>query len=136
MNLKEELNKLKPLIGGNSEKFEEQLKVIRNNFKSAEDMKLIDKFIRSGLNEITAELKDFNKEMNLSIQLKEVSQIVSLSYIAQNYFHKTRSWFHQRIGGNKVNGKSAKFTADEIETLNYALQDISKKIGSTVISFR
>jgi hypothetical protein len=134
MDIKEELNKLKPLIGSNPDEFEVQIKVIRDNFKSAEDLKLIDNFIRSGLNNMTSELKDFNREMNVRMQLDEVSKIVSLSYISRNYFHKTRSWFHQRFSGQKVNGKQAKFTAGEIETLNYALQDISRKIGSTVIS--
>jgi hypothetical protein len=38
------------------------------------------------------------------------------------------------VNGSIVNGKPAKFTPAEIDTLNYALQDISKKIGSTVIS--
>jgi hypothetical protein len=134
MSLQDELNRLKPFIGKDSDEFDKQLKVIQDNFKSEDDLKVIDKFIRSGLNEMTSDLKEFNKEMNLRRQLEEVSQIISLSYVAKNYFHRTRSWLHQRIGGQKVNGKPAKFTPDEINILNHALQDIGKKIGSTVIS--
>jgi hypothetical protein len=134
MNLIDELNKLKPLIGSDAEAFDKQLKVIQDNFTSAEDLSAIDAFIRSGLNEATADLKAFNTELSLRMQLDEVSQIVSLAYISKNYFHKTRSWFHQRLSGYKVNGKPVKFTPSEIDTLNYALQDIGKKIGSTVIS--
>ncbi|GHT51723.1 hypothetical protein FACS189440_21080 [Bacteroidia bacterium] len=134
MNLIEELNKLKPLIGSDTEAFDKQLKVIQDNFTSAEDLRTIDDFIRSGLNEATADLKAFNTELSLRMQLNEVSQIVSLAYISKNYFHKTRGWFHQRLSGQKVNGKPAKFTSSEIDTLNYALRDIGKKIGSTVIS--
>jgi len=40
---------------------------------------------------------------------------------------------YQKINGCSVNGKPAKFTPEEISTLNFALQDISKDIGSTVI---
>lgn len=56
--------------------------------------------------------------------------ILPLSHIAEHYFKKSRQWLYQRINGNIVNGKPAQFTDEEIETLNFALQDISKKIGS------
>ncbi|MCU7604834.1 DUF5053 domain-containing protein, partial [Riemerella anatipestifer] len=59
---------------------------------------------------------------------------ISLSYVAEKYFGKTKSWLYQRINENTVNGKPAKFTEKEIETLNYALQDLSKKIGSVRIA--
>ncbi|MDR3339838.1 MAG: DUF5053 domain-containing protein [Candidatus Symbiothrix sp.] len=42
-------------------------------------------------------------------------------------------WLHQKINGNVKNGKPAKFTNAEIEIFNFALQDISKKIGSIAI---
>ena len=77
---------------------------------------------------------DFIEATKVKMQLMEVTEIVSLSYIAKNYFHKTRTWLYQKINGNKVNGKEASFTKEEINTLNYAIQDISKKLGSTVIS--
>jgi hypothetical protein len=134
MNLNEELNKLRLFIGSEPDKFDKQLKTIQDNFKSEEDLKIIDEFIRNGLNEITSDLKEFNREITLRAQLADISQIVSLSYISKQYFHKTRSWFHQRLSAQKVNGKPAKFTAEEIDTLNFALRDIGKKIGSTVIS--
>ena len=34
---------------------------------------------------------------------------------------------YQRLNGNLVNGKPARFTPDELQTFNNALQDISKK---------
>ena len=43
-------------------------------------------------------------------QLKEVSEIVSMSYIAQKYFNKNRTWLYQKINGNLKNGKPAKFS--------------------------
>ena len=38
------------------------------------------------------------------------------------------------MNGNIINGKPAKFTEEEIKNLNFALQDISKKIGSVRVS--
>lgn len=80
--------------------------------------------------EIATEIADRTDEFLLKDKISEISEIVSLSYIARHYFKKSRSWLHQRINGNLVNGKPAELTADELQTLNFAFQDISKKIGS------
>jgi vacuolar-type H+-ATPase subunit I/STV1 len=133
MNLNEELNKLKKFIGNEPDKFDEQLKIIQDNFNSEEELKIIDEFVRDGLSELTSDLKEFNREISLRTQLADVAEIISLSYVSRKYFNKSRSWFHQRINGQKVNGKSVKFTHSEIEILKNALQDISKKIGSIAI---
>ena len=73
-------------------------------------------------------------EMAIREQLRDVLPSISLAYIAKNYFNKTRSWLYQRINGLKVNGKPARFTPEEIETLNYALKDIGEKLSSIRIS--
>ena len=39
------------------------------------------------------------------------------------------------VYGNLVNGKPARFTKEELQTFNNALQDISQKIGSLSISY-
>lgn len=70
------------------------------------------------------------KEINIKASLEEVSEFISLSYVAKKYFNKSKEWLYQRINGYTVNGKPAQFTNEEIGTLNYALQDLSKKIGS------
>ncbi|WP_372472624.1 DUF5053 domain-containing protein [Capnocytophaga sp. ARDL2] len=73
------------------------------------------------------------EEVLLKDKLKDVANIVSFSYIAKQYFGKSRSWLHQRINGHLVNGKPATLTEEEKQTLNFALQDITKKIGSISI---
>lgn len=70
----------------------------------------------------------------LKDKLKEVSKIVSISYIAKEYFGKSRSWLHQRINGNIVNGRPTALSDSELETLNFAFQDITKKLGSVRVS--
>ena len=70
------------------------------------------------------------KRLKIKEQMHEVSEIVSMSYIAKTYFNKTKSWLSQRINELNVNGKPAKFTPEELEILNAAFQDISKKTGA------
>jgi len=70
------------------------------------------------------------KRLKIKEQMHEVSEIVSMSYIAKNYFNKTKSWLSQRINELNVNGKPAQFTPEELEILNAAFQDISKKTGA------
>lgn len=67
-------------------------------------------------------------------QMSEISDIISMSYIAKTYFNKSKSWLSQRINGYDVNGKPAKFSPEEIDTLNSAFEDISKKIGALRVS--
>lgn len=70
------------------------------------------------------------KQTRVREQLENALPVLPLSYIAEHYFKKSRQWLYQRLNGNIVNGKPAQFTDEEINTLNTALQDISKKIGS------
>jgi hypothetical protein len=70
------------------------------------------------------------KEWVVKERIREITPIVSMAYISKTYFHKTRSWLSQRINGAIVNGKPVMFTPDEIDILNYAIQDISRKLAS------
>ena len=74
------------------------------------------------------------KALRVKEQLLNISDIISMSYIAKNYFNKSKSWLSQRVNEFDVNGKPAKFTTEEISTLNFAFDDISKKIGAVRIS--
>ena len=71
----------------------------------------------------------------LRSQLKEVEDAVSFSYIAKVYFGKSKEWFYQRLNGYNVNGKPAKFTDEELKTLNGALQELSNKIGAVHLNY-
>jgi len=134
MNLQKKLTELKRFIGTDNKEFENRLKEIKTNHTSASELKIIDDFIRSGLNELTTDLNNFNRDISLKIKLNEIKDVVSVSYISRYYFKKSRQWFYQRLNGYIVNGKPAKFTPEELKTLDFALQDISKKIGSVRVS--
>lgn len=94
-----------------------------------EKQKLIKEF-EQALDNTGLRIDAIREQVSLKMKLQEVSEIISLSYIAKNYFKKTRQWLYQRINGNVVDGKKREFTEEQIKTLNFALKDISKKIGS------
>lgn len=134
MTLKEELQTLKPLLGTDSPEFYDQMKDIAARYTSDDDKKVISEFVSERLQEVDKKI-DSIEENAIKLQLQEVAEIVSLSYLAKKYFNKSRSWLYQRLNGNIVNGKPARFTEEELVTFNNALQDISKKIGSLSISY-
>lgn len=70
-----------------------------------------------------------SREFRVKEAIEPVIPALNLSFIAENYFHKSCSWFSQRLNGATVNGKPARFTSEELEVLAYALKDISKKIA-------
>ena len=70
-----------------------------------------------------------SREFRVKEAIEPVIPALNLSFIAENYFHKSRSWFSQRLNGATVNGKPARFTSEELDVLAYALKDVSKKIA-------
>ena len=134
MALKDELLALKPLLGTDSPEFYTKMREIAAKYNSEEDKKAIADFVSERLQNIDRKL-DVIEESAIKLQLQEVAEIVSLSYLAKKYFNKSRSWLYQRLNGNLVNGKPARFTKEELQTFNNALQDISQKIGSLSISY-
>lgn len=62
-------------------------------------------------------------------RLGEITNMVSMAYIAKTYFKKSRSWLAHKLNGNIVNGKPSQFTEDEIRTLRFALNDMASKLS-------
>jgi len=79
------------------------------------------------------EISDINQILNVRDSLADVLPFVSVSHLSKQYFGKSASWFYQRMNGNVVHGKPARFSQEEINTLNFALKDIGNKISSTVV---
>lgn len=71
------------------------------------------------------------EEAILRDKLGELPEAISFSYIAKKYFGKSRNWLYQRINGNIVNGKKARFTDNELKTFLNALNDVSEMIHQT-----
>jgi hypothetical protein len=70
-------------------------------------------------------------ELHEIVKLGEVAKLLSLAYVSEKYFGKTRQWLYQRLKGALVNGKPARFTNEEKIKFRQALQDISNLIGKT-----
>lgn len=87
----------------------------------AGDPKAVGEVMAMQLDETIAEAKS----MAIREKLASVLLAISMSYIAKNYFGKSRSWLCQRINGLAVNGKEARFTESEKATLDLALKDIA-----------
>ena len=84
-----------------------------------------------------AQIKETNeraREIIVKNQIRDILPIISLSFIAKEYFGKTKEWLYQRINGNVVNGKPAQFTEEEKKTLNFALKDIADKLTKISVS--
>jgi tRNA(Ile)-lysidine synthase TilS/MesJ len=70
------------------------------------------------------------KALKIKEQIELISDIISMSYIAKTYFNKSKAWLSQRVNELDVNGKPAKFLPEEIDTLNFAIRDISNKLAT------
>ena len=130
--MKKELENLLKIAG--TKKFEKQLNFLHEKYKNRPGYKEeVAALLKSRLTLSAKNIEKAENAVNLKKQLGEVSEILSLSYIARTYFGKTRAWLHQRINGNMVNGKRAQFSGSELQQFQHALKDISKKLGSLSI---
>lgn len=125
----EDLLKLK-----STREFDKKLHALHLKYKDRPGYKdEVAAFLKERLAITGKNIEKIENAVNLKKQLGEVSEIVSLSYIARTYFGKTRAWLYQRINGNMVNGKASKFTDMELKQFHGAIKDISKKLGSLSI---
>lgn len=129
--MKQELELLKQELG--TPAFDERLDKLQGRYTSDEDKALIDDYVLQMLDNIGAELQEVDKELDTIQAIKGISDMISFKYIAETYFKKSKAWFSQRLNGNVVHGKVCRFNEDELKTLRFALQDISRKIGSLSI---
>lgn len=131
MDLSFQLDLMKIIFQSNDvDEFKKQYQFLKNNYKSEEEVRRIDDFISHLVHASMEESKQSMEEIRLRCHLILNKEIIPVSYIAKNYFNKSKNWLYQRINKNNVNGKPANFTDSEIKTFNRALEDIGKKIGS------
>lgn len=134
-NVIAELKKLNTLLkAGKEEEYKKEFNRIQEEYTTSEDKSKIADFIINGFQEIDEELHLLDKRISIQEQLEPVKEIVSLSYIAKNYFGKSAAWLQQRIYGYKVRGKVYTLSSKDIDILNAAIQDISKKLGGIIIT--
>lgn len=103
-------------------------------YTKPEEKEAIRKHLDTELNAIESRVDSLDKSITIREQMKEIIDLVPVSYIAKNYFGKSRAWLYQRINGYKVRGRVYSLNEKEVETFNRALKDISNKIGSLSVS--
>ncbi|MDY5091837.1 MAG: DUF5053 domain-containing protein [Prevotella sp.] len=88
-----------------------------------------EKAFTEALEELIKTTADEVQEQRMAERLGEITDMVSMAYIAKTYFKKSRSWLAHKLNGNIVNGKPSQFTEEELKTLRYALSDMASKLS-------
>lgn len=131
------LNEINPLMGSFIPEEREKLDVLMKELSELqltdEEKKVSSAFFTEGILSIQEDISSINEKISMKEQLEDISQLVSLSYIAKRYFGKSRAWLYQRINGNKVRGKVYTFSESEKKIFNDAIQDIANRISSVYI---
>lgn len=110
--------------------FSKKMKSVLSN-KNEKEKKIFAEAFVEGAKEAIVQSEAIIKEANFRLTLDNIFPAISWSYIASNYFKKSRSWLHQRINGSLVNGIPAKFTDEEKRILIKALDDLGINIIKT-----
>jgi hypothetical protein len=135
MNAREEIERLKNEFV--SLKTEEERKAFDVKFRShlsskseKEKQEFADAFADSARADVKR-IRKFCNEATLKVKMENILGVVSMAYIAREYFHKSKFWFSQKLNGNIKNGTVTSFTEEELKILSFALRDISLKLQDT-----
>jgi hypothetical protein len=134
MKLSEKLKNSIPQLTGDFETYKKTVDELLANASGEKERELIEEFIGETISADSRQLITDTKILCLKVQLYEYNEVIPYSYIAKKYFNKSKAWLSQRVNGYGVNRKKAKFTEEELETFSFAIQDISKKLGSITLS--
>ena len=134
MTLKDELLALKPLLGTDSPEFYTKMREIAAKYNSEEDKKAIANFVSERLQNIDKKL-DVIEESAIKLQLQEVAEIVSLSYLAKKYFNKSRSWLYPEVKWQSGKRETGTFYQRRITDIQQCTTRHISKIGSLSISY-
>ena len=111
--------------------FDKLFTEIRQLANTPEEIKEAGEYLRNLINE-----KRKRPDVDIKNIIKNIQDIISLSYIAEKFFDKDRTWLYQRINGTCVNGKPAAFTEKELKILADSLEQISQLISDTSTSIK
>lgn len=138
MALKDDLKKLNEIAHSDApdamERYTALSDEITAKYQSPEDASEIADFLLNGYKELGQEAEEMINYVTVKQQIAPYADIIPLGYIAKKYFGKSTAWLSQRINGTKVRGKVYTLSKEDLETFNFALQDISRKLGSISIA--
>ena len=116
------------------EALDAHLMEMKELYIKSDEKDAIRKHLDGELDTIENRIDSLDKRITIREQMSEIIDLIPISYIAKNYFGKSRAWLYQRINGYKVRGRVYSLNEKEVETFNRALKDISHKIGSLSVS--
>ena len=125
--LEEDLLKMDSLHGDELDAHLYEMKAL---YTKPEEKEAIRKHLDKALDTITNNVKAIERKLTIREQINDIVDLLPVSYIAKNYFGKSRAWLYQRINGYKVRGQVYTLNEKELEIFNRALKDIGNKIGS------
>ena len=99
--------------------------------KTPEEKKIFAEAFFEGRKQEIEKARKLAEYVDLRLKLASILDAISLAYISENYFHKSRSWFNQRLNNNLVNGNPASFNQEELKLLSFALDEIGTRMKDT-----
>lgn len=69
-----------------------------------------------------------SSEKVLELKEQDIMKVLKVSYIAERFFGRSRSWLCHKLNHDIKNGKPDDFTDDERKTLKAALETIAYEI--------
>lgn len=102
---------------------EELIKEIIERAESEEGQRLAD--------ETFARLKNGDvapDKLVVDLKREDIAKVLKVSYIAERFFGRSRSWLCHKLNNDIVNGKRDGFTIDERKKLKEALDTIAYEI--------
>lgn len=136
--INEELKELSVILNGDSankeEEYQQKFLYIQEHYTTEADLEAIADWLLNGYRELNAEAEELNRTIALQEKIKEMKEIVPISYIARNYFGKSTAWLQQRIYGYKVRGRVYTLSDQDRQVFDNAIRDICNKLGSLSIA--
>nr|DAK20693.1 MAG TPA: protein of unknown function (DUF5053) [Caudoviricetes sp.]DAN03851.1 MAG TPA: protein of unknown function (DUF5053) [Caudoviricetes sp.] len=102
---------------------EELIKEIIERAESEEGQRLADEtFARLKNGEVAPD------KLVVDLKREDIAKVLKVSYIAERFFGRSRSWLCHKLNNDIVNGKRDGFTIDERKKLKEALDTIAYEI--------
>lgn len=102
---------------------EDLIKEIIERAESEEGQRLADEtFARLKSGEVTPD------KLVIDLKQEDIAKVLKISYIAERFFGRSRSWMCHKLNNDIVNGKRDGFTIEERKKLKAALDTIAYEI--------
>ena len=84
----------------------------------------------------TEEARQLVNRIEVRKQLEGILPFINVSAFAKHYFHRSSSWFYQRLNGNTVNGKTCAFSNEELSILSDSLREVGSHLITSATTLR